>query len=403
MNLVILLRSAFNSLKHRKMRSLLTTLGIVIGIVAIIAVMSLGEGAKHKVQKEIEKLGSNFIIVLAASPKSVTQRGVANFTLKPSDIQAIKEEIPDVAAISPGVMYTGLVIHEGSNWQTGVYGINELYFDIRQWGFSSGENITLQDVRSGNKVAVLGKTVAQELFKDKSPIGHIIRIKKIPFKVIGVLAEKGSTPDGRDLDDAVFCPVTTVQHKLLGKSNYNILMMSAISKDHLASAAREVRLVLRQTHRLQEGDDDDFSIFTQDDISQATQAASMVLNLLLLIIASISLIVGGIGIMNIMLVIVTERTKEIGIRMALGATRSNILKQFIFEAIAICLLGGLLGVGVGVLISHLVSFGLGWPVFISYKAVCISLSSSILIGVFFGYYPARKASLLNPVEALIEQ
>lgn len=404
MNFTLLLRSAFRSLHHHKMRSLLTTLGIIIGVVSIIAVMSIGEGAKYKVNKEIEKLGSNFIIVLATPPKTFTQQhGTTFFTLKPGDLQAIREECTDVKHISPGVTTSITAVFEGTSWQTFIFGINEEYFDIRDLKLTKGNFFTDQDVRAGNKVVVIGKQIVTELFKDTEPLGQTIRIKKLPFKVVGVLAEQGRTPDGRNLDDVLFMPVSTALRKLLGKTNYNAIVMSAANKGSMPGIARQVRSLLRQRHQLLEKDEDDFTLFTQDDAMKASEAAGTVLSLLLLIIASISLIVGGIGIMNIMLVTVSERTKEIGIRMALGATTASILTQFILEAIVICLIGGLVGVGLGIGISEFVGASLGWPIFISRKAIALSLGSAAFIGLFFGFYPAHKASRLNPVEALIEQ
>lgn len=402
MNFVLLFQSAMRSLSKHKMRSLLTTLGIIIGVVAIIAVMSIGEGAKYKVNQSIEKLGSNFIVVLAAPPKHLSQKGAMNFTLKPVDLKSIEEDCDDIALVSPGVMHFTTVVFEGSNWATSVFGCNEEYFEIRKWKPFIGELFTEQDVKTGAKVAALGKKAAAELFGDRNPVGEVIRIKKIPFKVCCVLEEMGKTPDGRDFDDTVIAPVTTVQRKLMGKRNYNALLMSGSSTERLDAASRQVTALLRQNHKIREGDDDDFTIFTQNDISQASSAAGSVLNILLLIIASISLIVGGIGIMNIMLVTVTERTKEIGIRMALGATTNNILTQFILEAVIICLSGGILGAGLGMLAAKMVGIGLGWPVFISQKAVLISLVSAAGIGLFFGYYPAYKASQLNPIDALVD-
>ncbi len=402
MTFILRLRFALRSLRHHKMRSLLTTLGIIIGVVSIIAVMSIGEGAKYKVRKEIEKMGANFIVALAASPKTLTQRGNMYFTLKPTDVQAIQDECKEIRLISPAVQYQGKVITEGANWQTSIGGVNEDYLEIRQLKMDRGEFFSAQDIRSASKTATLGLTVAKELFGDKDPVGHIIRIKKIPFRVIGVVAEQGRSPDGRDMDDCVFVPITTAQRKLLGKTNYNALIMSAAHKDQMPIASRQVRSILRQKHRLLETDEDDFTIFSQDDAFQASEAASSILNLLLIIIASISLIVGGIGIMNIMLVTVSERTKEIGIRMALGATTYSILTQFIMEAVTICLIGGLVGVFFGVTTAEAVGYLLDWPIVISQKSLIISLVSASLTGLFFGYYPARKASLLNPVDALIE-
>jgi putative ABC transport system permease protein len=402
MMLILRLRFALRSLRHHKMRSLLTTLGIIIGVVAIIAVMSIGEGAKYKVRKEIEKMGSNFIVTLAASPKTLTQRGTMYFTLKPTDVQAIRDECSEVSLISPAVQYQGNIITEGANWQTTIGGTNEVYLEIRQLKMARGDFFTEQDIRSASKTVVLGLTVAKELFGDKDPVGAIVRIKKIPFKVIGVIAEQGRAPDGRDLDDGVFVPITTALRKLLGKTSYNALIMSTHHKEQMSCATRQIRAILRQKHRLQERDEDDFTIFSQDDAFQASEAASAILNLLLVIIASISLMVGGIGIMNIMLVTVSERTKEIGIRMALGATTSSILTQFILESVAICLIGGLLGVFLGITTAKIVGLILGWPIFISQKSIAISLVSASLTGLFFGYYPAKKASRMNPVDALIE-
>lgn len=404
MNKAILFKSAMRSLGNHKTRSILTTLGIIIGVVSIIAVMSIGEGAKYKVSKEIEKLGTNFIIVLATQPKHFAIRGAGVFmTLKPEDLRAIQEECDDISLISPGVQAPVKAVYEGNNWQTLLTGINEHYLEIRQWKLIRGEFFTEQDVRSGSKVAILGVSVAKELFKNEDPIGKTIRVKRLPFKVVGVAEPKGKSPDGRDQDDSIMAPVTTVQRKVMGKTNYGAFLMSAKSKERLSAAAAQVKAILRQRHRLQEHEDDDFTLFTQDDISQATDAASSVLNLLLLIIASISLIVGGIGIMNIMMVTVTERTKEIGIRMALGATTHSILSQFLLEAVTICLLGGLLGVLTGTALSIFVGNLLKWPISISSLSVALSLGSSVLIGLFFGYYPAYKASQLDPVEALIDR
>lgn len=404
MNSGLLFRSALRSLYKHKMRTFLTTIGIIIGVVAIIAVMSIGEGAKYRVKQQINSLGSNFMIVLAQPPKQFTQqRGIVAYTLKPSDMQAIIDECPSVDKISPGVQYQAKVVYDGNNWQTSVYGVNEDYFAVRDWKVIAGEIINSQDVRSATKVAIIGRRVVTELFGDKDALGKTIRIKKIPFTVVGILEEKGKTPDGRDFDDAILVPISTAQRKLVGKQNYAVFIMNAVSSDKMDKASAEVRSVLRQRHRLQEEDDDDFTIFTQGDIAKATNAASTVLNLLLMIIASISLIVGGIGIMNIMLVTVTERTKEIGIRMALGATTTNILTQFLLEAVTICMVGGLIGAGLGIGVSEIVSLSLGWPVFISTNALLISLGSTLCIGVFFGYWPAKKAAALNPVQALLEQ
>lgn len=402
MNFYQLFTSAIRSLRNHKVRSLLTTLGIIIGVISIIAVMSIGEGAKARVNQTIEKLGSNFIIVLGASPKHISQRSGLALTLKEADLNAIKFECDDIAHISPAVMNPTKAVSETTNWQTTVAGVNQDYMTIRNWKLSAGDFITEHDVHSSNRVAVLGQVVARELFGKENPLGKLIRIKKLPFKVIGILEEMGKTPDGRDQDDIIFAPVSTVQRKLMGKTAYSAFLISTKTKERMDATASLIRSILRQKHNLVPGDEDDFTFFTQNDISQASDAASGVLNLLLLIIASISLIVGGIGIMNIMLVSVTERTKEIGIRMALGATTRTILIQFVLEAITICLTGGLAGALLGIGASKAIGFFLGWPIFISKSALIISLASSAFIGLFFGYYPAYKASQLNPVEALLD-
>jgi len=408
MNFFFIFKTALRSLNMHKTRSLLTTLGIIVGIVSIIAVMSIGEGAKSKVSKEIDKLGTNFIIIFGSSPKRMAATrggGLAFMTLKEKDFEAITEECDDVYLATPLIAQPTKVIYENSNWQTIIAGSNEHFLDIRNWELQKGSFFTNHDVASKRRVAVLGKTVAKELFEKVDPIGKTIRIKNLPFKVIGVLTEQGKSPDGRDQDDAVMCPITTVQRKLLGakSSNFSIILLNTKSKERMQQASSEIKAILRQQHKLKSTDDDDFTIFTQDDISQATEAASRILNLLLIIIASISLIVGGIGIMNIMLVTVTERTREIGIRMAIGATSQNIQNQFILEAITICLLGGILGIMLGIITSMFVGFTLGWPILIPTKSVILSLVSSTMIGLFFGYYPAYKASQLDPVEALFEK
>ncbi|MFH1832402.1 MAG: ABC transporter permease [bacterium] len=406
MNLYMLMASAMRSLRNHKVRSLLTTLGIIIGIVAIICVMSIGEGAKQRVNKEIEKLGTNFIIVLSASQKRMASRGhpgEAIFT--PQDLATIRTEATDVDMVSPGNIAPLKITAENKSWDTNIGGVEENYLDIRQWKLIMGTFLTNQDVKAQSKVAVLGITVANELFgKDKNPIGQTIRIKKIPFKIIGVLEEKGKSPDGRDQDDTVFIPITTLAHRLQGKKlKYFALICQAKSKERIRNAEEQIRSIIRQKHNVNDKQEDNFTIFTQDDISQASDAATKILNILLMVVASISLLVGGIGIMNIMLVTVTERTREIGIRMALGATTSNILTQFLLESITICLAGGSLGALAGVAMSKFVGIALGWSIFISKTSVIVSLFSSMLIGLFFGFYPAHKASMLNPVDALADK
>lgn len=403
-----LLKTALRSLTNHKTRSLLTTLGIIVGVVSIVAVMSIGQGAKLRVSKHINKLGSNFIIIFGSSPKRMSAMkgsGFGNLTLKEKDLNSIVEECDDVYKVAPLVVKPLKIIYEGENWQTMVGGTNEDFLDIRNLKVNRGAPFTRQDVLTKNKVVLLGSTVVREVFKNENPVGKTIRIKNLPFTVIGTLSEQGKTPDGRDQDDSVLMPITTIQRKLLGakNNNFSIMMISAKNKDRMLEATADVRSVLRQQHKLRSDEEDDFTIFSQDDISKAADSASQVLNLLLIVIASISLIVGGIGIMNIMLVTVTERTREIGVRMALGATSQDIQNQFILEAITICTLGGFLGILLGIITSFIVGLALGWPIVISIKAIFMSFLSSTAIGLFFGFYPAYTASQLNPVEALFER
>lgn len=402
MNINLLLRVAIRSLGRHKLRSLLTTLGIIIGVTAIITVMSLGEGAKNRVRKEIEKLGTNFIIALSKPVKQKMMLGKKQF--KQSTLDVIEQECDGIALASAAGVQNAVATFEGNSQRTNIAGVDPDYFDIREWELVAGNYFTHGDNRSSKKVILIGLTVKKELFGSSNPIGKSIRIKNIPFKVIGILGEKGTNPGGHDEDDSIFMPITTFQRKLAGVINkFQAMIFSAKSKDVVTKTALQISDVIRQQHKLKADDEDDFTIFTQDDISQATDATYTILNLLLFAIASIALIVGGIGIMNIMLVSVTERTKEIGIRMSLGAKQEHILNQFLFEAIIICLFGGLIGVTLGVIFSALICTMFSWPIFVSKLAIGISLISSVFIGIFFGYYPAYKASILNPVDALAER
>jgi len=364
--------------------------------------MSLGEGAKNKVKREIERLGSNFIIALSKPAKQKMMLGKKLFQQRTLD--AILEECEGVNQASPAMIQNIVVTHDGTSHRTNAAGVEPEYFNITEWPILEGDYLNHGDIKSAKKVALIGLTVKRELFGNGDVIGKTIRIKNIPFKVIGVLGEKGTNPGGQDQDDTIFMPITTFQRKIAGVINkFQAILFSAKDKNEITKTALQISSVIRQQHRLKPGDEDDFTVFTQDDITQATDATFAILNLLLLAIASIALIVGGIGIMNIMLVSVTERTREIGIRMALGAKQHHILNQFLIEAIIICLLGGLIGLATGTGVSALICKAFSWPFFVSKLAVAISLISSIFIGIFFGYYPAYKASMLNPVDALAER
>jgi len=402
MNTTLLIQVAIRSLLKHKTRSLLTTLGIIIGVTSIITVMSLGQGAKHRVRQEIEKLGTNFIIALSKPVKQKMMIGKKQF--KQSTLDAIRYECENVALSSPAMLQSVVATYEGESQRTNAVGALPCYFTIREWPLVKGHFFTESDVHGGKKVAILGKTVAKELFNGSEPIGQTIRIKNIPFKIIGVLDEKGTNPGGQDEDDSIFMPVTTMQRKISGVVNkFMAIIFSAKNKNEINRTALQISSVIRQQHRLKPDDEDDFTIFTQDDISQATQATYNILNLLLFAVASIALVVGGIGIMNIMLVSVSERTQEIGIRMALGAQQHHILNQFLLEAIIICLVGGIIGVLLSVGLTGFISQIFAWPIFISKMAVAISLLACIFIGLFFGYYPAYMASQLNPVDALADR
>lgn len=403
MNIKTLFIASARSLNKHKLRSILTTLGIIIGVTAIIAVMSIGEGAKYRVGKEIEKLGSNFIIALSKPPKQ--RMMIDKKMFKQSTFNIIVNEVDGLANASPASMQSVVAVYGNNNQRTMAVGVSVPYFTIREWPIEKGNFFTESDEKGAKKVVLLGQTANKELFGESvDPIGKTIRIKNVPFKVIGLLSPKGTNPGGQDEDDTIFMPLTTYQRKIVGTiDKFHAMIFAAKSKEVITKAAMQIGEILRQQHHIKPGDDEDFTIFTQDDISQATDATFAILNLLLFAVASIALIVGGIGIMNIMLVSVTERTKEIGIRLALGALQSHILNQFLFEAVIICLLGGLVGVSTGVGASILICKAFSWPIVISKVAVIISLLSSVFIGIFFGYYPAFKASKLNPVDALAER
>jgi len=402
MNLKLILLIALRSLAKHKIRSLLTTLGIIIGITAIITVMSLGQGAKNRVRQEIEKLGTNFIIALSKPVKQRVMLGKKYF--KKSTLDVIKEGCDGISLASAASVQNEIATFEGNSQRTNIAGVEADYFKIREWELTAGSYFSHGDDRKAKKVALIGKTVKEELFGESNPIGETIRIKNIPFKVIAVLGEKGTNPGGQDEDDSIFIPLKTFQRKIAGVINkFMAMIFAGKSKDTITKTALQISEILREQHKLKPGDEDDFTIFTQDDISQATDATYTILNLLLFAIASIALIVGGVGIMNIMLVSVKERTNEIGLRMALGARQNHILNQFLLEAIIICMIGGIVGMVVGIGASALICTIFSWPIFVSKLAIGISLTSSVFIGIFFGYYPAYKASMLNPVDALAER
>jgi putative ABC transport system permease protein len=404
MSLLITFKVALRALARNKMRAILTMLGIIIGVAAVIAMVGIGQGASASVQAQIAQLGNNILYVSSGSSRSGGLRGGfgSGTSLTADDVEAIGREIPTVRAATPTVRASGQLVAGGANWSAsgGIQGVNERYPEIRGWDVSEGEFITEADVRSSARVAVIGRTVADNLFAGGDPIGQTLRIRNLTFRVTGVMEAKGQSQSGQDQDDTVFIPYTTAQRKLLAISHVPSAMVSAISSDASYTAEREIADLLRQRHKLRAGEEDDFSVRNMTDIAEAAEGSSQIMTNLLASIAGVSLLVGGIGIMNIMLVSVTERTREIGIRLSIGARSSVIRRQFLVESITISVAGGLVGIALGVASSILISTALGWPTLVSVPAIAGSVIFSMLVGVVFGYYPARKAASLDPIDAL---
>ncbi len=395
-------RIALRALRRNKLRSVLTALGIIIGVGAVIAMVGIGNGAKAQVDAQIASLGKNVIIIWAGNVTSGGVRmGQGNAgTLLMRDVEGIAQEIPGVAAVSPEVWLGGRAIAGSQNWNTRMLGESPEYFTIRQWPFMAGMSFTEQDVRGATKVCVLGKTVADQLFGDEDPIGQVVRIWSVPMVVVGVLAPKGMSVMGTDQDDVIYAPYTSVMKRFLRTNNLRAINVQTTSQDLLTPVQRQIEALLREHHHISPPREDDFTVRNQEEIAQMATATTRVMTLLLAAIASVSLMVGGIGIMNIMLVSVTERTREIGIRMAVGAHARDILLQFLIEAITLSSLGGILGIVIGIGAAKALSLLAGWPTLISMPAIVVAFLFSAAVGVFFGFYPARKASQLDPIEAL---
>ena len=404
MNIYATLKVALRALARNKMRSILTSLGIIIAVAALIAMVSIGQGASATVQAQIAKLGNNILYVQAGSSRTGGMHsGFGSITtLIPEDADAIETECPAVAAASPGVRANGQLVFGDQNWSCsgGIQGANQKFPEIRDWQPASGEFFTESDVRSGARVCVVGKTVADNLFNGADPVGQTIRIRNLPFRVVGVLSAKGQTSWGQDQDDTVIVPYTTAMRKLLTVTYIQSVMVSAIAPNATFAAEEEITSLLRQRHKLAPNQEDDFQIRNLTDLADATAQTSNTLTLLLAFIASVSLIVGGIGIMNIMLVSVTERTREIGIRMAIGARSRLIRRQFLIESMTLCLAGGVSGVILGIGVVFIIAYFLKWPTLLSPPAMVVAVIFSVLVGIVFGYYPARKAAGLDPIEAL---
>jgi putative ABC transport system permease protein len=404
MNLLLTFKVALRALARNKMRSVLTMLGIIIGVGAVIAMVGIGQGASASIQAQIANLGNNLLIVQAGSANTGGLRGGAgsNTTLTADDIDAIERECPSVQAASPSVRANGQLIFGNQNWSPsgGIYGVNEKYPQIRAWPVATGEFFSDADVRTSARVAVLGKTVVNNLFPGTDPIGQMLRVRNLPFKVVAVLSTKGQNQYGQDQDDTVLVPYTAAQKKLLTITWVNSAYVSAISANATSRAQSEITSLLRQRHKISANQDDDFTVRNLADVADAADQSSKIMTNLLASIAGVSLLVGGIGIMNIMLVSVTERTREIGIRMAIGARSGVIRRQFLIESITLSLVGGIIGVLFGITTAIIISRLLKWNTLISPISVAISVLFSVLVGVLFGYYPAHKAASLDPIDAL---
>lgn len=394
---------ALRALGRSKMRSSLTMLGMIIGVGAVIAVIGIGQGAATKAQEELAALGSNMLFVGSGS---LNRYGLhvgsgQTKTLVLADARAIVRECPSVSAAAPGTGTGQQVVYGDQNWATQINGTEPQYFEVRNWPFASGTSFSEDDVTQAATVAILGDTVRKYLFGSSDPIGETIRIGTLPFKVVGVLAPKGTSPgSGQDQDDVIFAPLTTVQKKLLGQEWLRWIMVSAVSRQASYVAQHQMESLLRDRHKIRPGDPDDFVVRNLADLADAAAAQGAVMTILLTIVASVALLVGGIGIMNIMLVSVTERTREIGIRMAVGATEEDVRRQFLIEAMVLGLIGGTLGIIFGIASSLAVSHTLQWPILIPPYAIVVSTVFSLAIAMFFGFYPANKAAQLNPIEAL---
>ena len=407
MSLGALLKVALRALAVNKLRSALTMLGIIIGVAAVIVMVAVGAGAQARVEEQIRSLGSNLLLILSGAR---TQSGVrlgtgSNYTLSEDDAIAISREVPDALA-APALRGGAQVIWGNTNWATQIYGTTPEYLEVRQWPLSAGRSFEPSELTGAGKVCLVGQTVVRQLFGNSDPLGQVIRIKRVPFTVVGVLENKGQSMMGSDQDDLIVLPIATARGRVLGSANLakqravSTIWVKVADGADTKAVEEQVRLLLRQRHRLQPGAEDDFSLRNLAEVMAAQEASSRVLALLLAAVASVSLVVGGIGIMNIMLVSVTERTREIGLRMALGARTRDILGQFLVEAVTLSLIGGLAGVALGAGAALAIAQFAGWRIVLSPDAVVLAVAFAFAIGVFFGYYPARKAALLNPVEAL---
>jgi ABC-type antimicrobial peptide transport system permease subunit len=407
MNLLAAVRSALRALTTNWLRSMLTMLGIIIGVAAVITMIAVGGGAQQRVEEQIKSLGSNIMLVL---PGALTSGGVrlgaqTGQSLTEEDARAIAVEVPEVQAVAPSLRTGAQVVAANANWSTSVFGTTADYLEVRDWPIDAGRSFEAAEMAGSAKVVIIGQTVATQLFGDADPIDQVIRVRKVPLQVIGVLGRKGQNSMGQDQDDVLIVPLSTYRNRVQGMSAGRLKRVGAISVkvrdgQSMQQATENIRELLRQRHKLQPGADDDFSIRNLTEMLQAQEASSRVMALLLAAVAGVSLVVGGIGIMNIMLVSVTERTREIGLRMAVGARSRDILGQFLIEAVTLSLVGGAIGIVLGVLATWVIGTLAGWQVLLSARAVLLAVGFSAGVGVFFGFYPARRAAALLPIQAL---
>lgn len=403
MNYTNTIKISVNALKRNKFRSFLTMLGIIIGVASVIVMLAIGQGSKKSIRDQMSSMGTNLIMVMPASQQRggvmLGNSSAQNMTL--SDITAIEKECPAISAVSPEVRSSGQAVVANSNWPTSVYGVNNRYFSIRKYTIKSGRSFTDNEIQTYAKVCLVGQTIIEKLFENKKDvIGQTVRFKGIPLLIIGVLSEKGENGMGQDQDDLIIAPYTTVQKRILAITYIQSIFASAVSEEKNNDAIDQVTASLRKTHKLKDGETDDFQVRSQAEMVQTFSSISDVLTILLGAIAGISLLVGGIGIMNIMYVSVTERTREIGLRLSVGGRATDIMMQFLIESILLSVLGGIIGISLGVAATSVAASLMNWPTVIMPASVIMSFLVCSAIGIFFGWYPARKASNLNPIDAL---
>lgn len=403
MNYSNLIKISLKALINNKLRGFLTMLGIIIGVASVIAMLAIGQGSKRSINAQISEMGSNMIMIQPGANMfgGVRQSGSSMQTLKMEDYESIKTNVKNISAVSPTVNSNGQIIFGSNNTPTSIYGVNTDYLEIRKLSVDDGDMFSQTDIQRAAKVCVVGQTVVDNLFTNgEEPLGKVIRFNKIPFKIIGVLKKKGYNSMGMDQDDLILAPYTTIQKRVLAITHINGITASAVEENKTDAAIEEITAILRENHQLADSEDDDFNVRSQEEISSMLNSTTNMMTILLASIASISLLVGGIGIMNIMFVSVTERTREIGLRMSIGAKEKHIMLQFLIEAVIISVTGGVIGVVLGVGTSQLIKIIAGWPVYVQLYSVILSFIVCTATGIFFGWYPAKKAAGLDPIEAI---